>query len=62
MSTLRCPIEFRGRFNKIHPRGRRRHPAARSSPTPSLAVWISGTRAKSLSPDRLPCESPRTPA
>jgi len=37
-------------------RGRRRHPAARGRPTPSLAMWISGTRAKSPSPGRLLCE------
>jgi len=32
--------------NNIHPGGRRRDPAPRSSLTPSQAVWISGTRAK----------------
>ena len=46
LGTLRCLTEFR--VTKIHPGGRRRHPAARSSLTPSQAVWIS-PRAKSLS-------------
>ena len=46
---------FASPINNIHPGGRRRHPAARSSPTPiHLQCRISGKRAKSLSPDRSP--------